>query len=154
MGDLSRLRSFSCLLLLLIPMLILPVGARPLIPGKEWALVMGSGENDVAAYLALDPQGNAYILGETELNVNTRKVDLFLAKVDPQGRGEWVRVFGGSEMEMAEDLEFANGHAYILALTFKKIYLYGQSWDCPDIVVGKFDPFGNPVWIYYLDTGY
>lgn len=108
----------------------------------------------MAAYLALDPQGNAYILGETELNVNTRKVDLFLAKVDPQGRGEWVRVFGGSEMEMAEDLEFANGHAYILALTFKKVYLYGQSWDCPDIVVGKFDPFGNPVWIYYLDTGY
>lgn len=154
MDGLRSLRPLLYCLFLASLLAPLPSIQRPLVPGAEWLTYIGSSEPDMGLRVAADPDGGIYVFGETLANWDTRKKDLFLMKLSSKGEPKWLWVFGGSENESVTDVEVSSGYVYVLGETFKKIYLWGQPWDCPDIILGKFDLSGRLIWMKYLDTGY
>ena len=129
-----------------------------------WVQKGGGNDEDYASAITVDPHGNPILLGafrsaRAEFGgiVLTNKYardynSLFIAKLDPSGKGIWAQQVGGASTggaasEMAAIKTDAAGNIYFVACmarfaNFGVTNLTGYE----DILVAKYDPDGNLDW--------
>ncbi len=69
---------------------------------QTWVQQFGSGVDDAATGIAVDPSGDAYISGHTDddlFGVNAGKTDAFLSKFDASGASQWNRQIGTAQSD-------------------------------------------------------
>lgn len=129
-----------------------------------WVQKGGGKDEDYASAITVDPHGNPILLGTFRSataefggmvvsNKYARDYNsLFIAKLDPSGKGTWVQQVGGASTggaasEMASIKTDAYGNIYLVACmarfaNFGVTNLSGYE----DILVAKYDPNGNLAW--------
>jgi len=122
------------------------------IDGKQlWAKQYGTNEFDSANDVVLDSAGNIYITGHTDGSLDGTTVvklsDIFMMKLDSDGKELWVRQYGspeGHEIAHAIDIDAA-GNLYVTGDSSGDID--GQvSKGQHDIFIFKMDADGNKIW--------
>lgn len=118
-------------------------------------------------HLATDPAGNVYELGMFSVATNVGHTylrsqgsyDGYLGKYNPDGTAAWVRQFGSTGQDGADDVAFdAAGNAYVVGSFTHHIDLgNGQALDAGSdpgrkIFIIKYDPAGNPLWARQSDS--
>ncbi|WP_022823451.1 SBBP repeat-containing protein [Hymenobacter norwichensis] len=136
-----------------------------------WVSVSNTGEyfsyNRGNLHLATDPAGNVYELGMFSVAANVGHTylrsqgsfDGYLGKYNPDGTAAWVRQFGSTDQDGADDVAFdAAGNAYVVGSFTHRINLgNGQTLDAGTdpgrkIFLIKYDPAGNPLWAQQSDS--
>jgi beta-propeller repeat-containing protein len=119
--------------------------------GREvWTRQFGSWDRDFARAMAMDPAGNAYVVGETQGTLpgqlSAGGLDAFVRKYDQAGNELWTRQFGGGGGDAAWGVAVnAAGQTYVAGAT--RAALPGQrSAGNHDAFVRKYDPAGNELW--------
>jgi hypothetical protein len=105
---------------------------------------------DEAADLALDSEGNLYVVGHTSLNSTGTTQGYLTAKFDASGSNSWYAIYG-----------FSGGSSFAKRLALDgagNVYVTGGStgantittYDCATL---KYAPDGNPLWVRRFDSG-
>ena len=116
-----------------------------------WTQLFGTSEDDSAwGGVALDPNANIYIAGETRGNlggnVNAGELDAFIAKYDTDGNRLWTTLLGTLALDSAYSIAVdSNGNSYISGGTQGD--LGGPNEGAVDVFVAKYDTNGNRLWI-------
>jgi hypothetical protein len=124
-----------------------------------WATNAGSRGLETANGVAVDPQGNSYVVGSfqgtatfgsTNL-VSSGGHDIFLAKLDPQGALLWVTQAGGVNDDVGYDVSVdTSGNAFITGY-YVKTAKFGQSTVANaggfDLFVAKYTSAGQLSWV-------
>lgn len=103
------------------------------------------GGNDEATAMAIDVDGNIYIVGKSE-GIGTQ-TDFALIKYDAAGNRKWVRRYNGRS-------NLADVPAAISIDPLKNILLTGESYSSDffnDFLTVKYDPVGNRKWVKRYD---
>jgi hypothetical protein len=108
---------------------------------QVWIRQFGSTELDNNSGVSADSLGNVFLAGETQGSLGgpeLSSLDRYLAKYNPNGDQQWVRQAapGGGNSVSADGI----GNAYVSGST-------GQGPGGSDAIVGKYDTFGNQVWM-------
>jgi hypothetical protein len=117
--------------------------------GKQlWFDTLGTPETDTARRLAVDRQGNVYVVGNTEGalpgNSSAGGVDAFVAKYNSNGRRQWVNQFGTPGLDEAQGVAVdAAGNVYVTGETAGS--LFGNLAGDSDAWIVKYDPQGRQV---------
>ena len=119
---------------------------------------IGTEGRDAALRVALDEEGNIYVLGETRGafpgHTNLGGVDVFLRKHDSMGQELWVLQFGTEEADSGGDLTIdAGGNAYVTGSTFGVLDDMDEFTEDNDVYVTKVDPSGNVLWTHQFGSG-
>ena len=118
--------------------------------------MLGSVADDTARGIAVDADGNAYIVGNTgggELPSQPPMLgELFIAKFDTDGNRLWIRQWGtggdGANRDLGRGVALdAEGNAYMAGYLFR-VMRPGALGGDP--VVSKFDSSGNQLWVTQL----
>ncbi|MDO7849936.1 T9SS type A sorting domain-containing protein [Hymenobacter sp. M29] len=136
-----------------------------------WVSASNTGEyfpvNRGGLHMATDPAGNVYEAGMFSVASNVGHIylrskgsfDGYLGKYNPDGTAAWVRQFGSTGQDGADDVAFdAAGNVYVVGSFTHRIDLgNGQTLDAgtgPDrkIFIIKYDPNGNPLWAQQNDS--
>lgn len=109
-------------------------------------------------FLAVDGEGNTYVTGDFTGSVTLGNdtltaasgMDVFVAKLDKDGKVQWAKDFGGINDESAEDITVdKNGNTYFTG-TFSDQVTFGsetlESVESNDAFVAKLDNTGEVVW--------
>jgi uncharacterized delta-60 repeat protein len=112
---------------------------------QQWASTFAgfSGSADQAAAIKLDVHGNVYVNGRSQSGSNW---DLFTLKYDANGNELWARRYDGPlrQQENAGALVLdASGNAYIYGASIGQT---GSGVTRYELVVVKYDTFGNELW--------
>ena len=116
----------------------------------DWVRQFGTSGLDEVKGVAVDPDGNAYVAGETSGTLpgqtSAGTLDAFVAKFDPAGNEVWTRQFGTAERAIAWGLAIdPGGFAYVVGQVEDS--LPGQrsagGWDA---FVRKYDLSGREIW--------
>ncbi len=86
--------------------------------GRIWGLQFGTRASDVALKVAMDSNGDVYVLGHTSgpLGFQVGSRDSFLAKFDKDGKRVWIRQFGTKNSDEAVDLAItSNNRIFVLS---------------------------------------
>jgi uncharacterized delta-60 repeat protein len=107
---------------------------------QSWERTYGGSEGDVASAIRMPPDGGYIVAGTTE-SKGVGKNDVWVFKLDGQGRLEWERTYGGSEDEYASDIQTTPDGGYVVAGgTTSKGAGYNNAW------VIKLDAKGQQIW--------
>ena len=92
--------------ILIVAVLLAVVSEHPAAAETSgWSRQFGTQAADEALGVALDPLGNAYVVGWTFGTLPAQQsagmVDAFIRKYDPAGGELWTRQFGGWERDFA-----------------------------------------------------
>ncbi|MDB5270775.1 MAG: C-terminal target protein [Hymenobacter sp.] len=136
-----------------------------------WVSASNTGEyfsfNRGNLHLATDPAGNVYEVGMFSVAANVGHTylrsqgsyDGYLGKYNPDGTAAWVRQFGSTDQDGADDVAFdAAGNAYVVGSFTHSIDLGGgqtlSAGTDPGrkIFLIKYDPAGNPLWAQQSDS--
>ncbi|MFH1130216.1 MAG: SBBP repeat-containing protein, partial [Pseudomonadota bacterium] len=136
-----------------------------------WATPAGGTDDDEANSLTLDSSNNAYIAGDfrgqaafgTTSLFSKGAADVFVAKIDPDGKFVWATAGGGLDWDHAADISIdANGYIYLIGSystqsTFGPTIL--SSTGAKDIFIAKLFPSGqfysaSSAGGYTSDSGY
>ena len=125
-------------------------------PKAGWVKLFGTGSEDYGNDIALDTEGNIYITGETQNNLdgiqNKGGRDIFISKFDNDGNIQWTTLYGSPEDQQGESIALDSD---------KNIYLIGSTYGdldgntnsgSSDIVVCKFDANGINQWTKLIGT--
>jgi Bacterial Ig domain/Calx-beta domain/Beta-propeller repeat len=118
-----------------------------IVPGAQWAALYNGPANvsDEKPLMALDPQGNVYITGQSK-GIGTG-IDIATIKYDTNGNQLWVSRFNGTGngSDVPYDLAVdAEGNVYITGTTWRgKNFEGGTEFDYVTI---KYDSSGNLLW--------
>ena len=112
---------------------------------KQWGTAAETGSVD---NIALDGQGNIYIVGVTEGNLfgqNQGKWDIFVIKLDSNGKVLWSKQLGsaGKEEGVSGAVD-GDGNIYLLTLTEGD--WFGKNLGSRDIVLLKLSSSGEILW--------
>ena len=139
----------------------------------QWAMSMGSWEDDYARKVIVDSNGNVYVVGTFYLTVDfdpgideleitsAGQSDVFIQKLDSDGNFVWVKSFGGSSYESIYDAVLdEEGNIYTTG-EFANIVDFDpgpNSYDVQasaseDLFVHKLDPMGNFLWVKTISSG-
>lgn len=121
---------------------------------QKWIVPLGSAENTGCNDIAIDPQGNIYLVGYTEGIMGEKNAggkDAWVAKYNSSGIQQWVKQLGSSDDEestgVAIDLE---GNIYLAGFTFGD--MDGTNAGESDAWVAKYSPDGSQDWIKQIGT--
>jgi len=105
----------------------------------------GTGKNDLASYLSVDDQGNAYVAGYT---LSNGAYDFLVIKYGPSGVMLWSATYNaGSFVNSAGRVQESNDIANTLALDpTGNVYVVGGT-TVQGAVMIKYDPDGNRQWV-------
>jgi hypothetical protein len=123
------------------------------LPKMEWAGALSSASNDSISFLQLDQEGNVYISGnfenELDLNVDTLKYnvkksqglqDIYITKTNVFGNQAWAKTFGGAGIDSIVGLSVINEKVFVLGYFEKEV----------DFGVKKITSTGN--FAYFIAT--
>ena len=140
----------------------------------EWATQAGGTGWDGGNSIVIDNYGNSYVTGyfsETAIFssdslsstgsslTSVDAEDIFVAKLDTDGKWEWAVQAGGNEMDMSHGIAiddscniFITGRYYD-SITFGQFYLsnYGGENYC-DAFVAKLSPTGDWLWVNHIGS--
>jgi hypothetical protein len=113
-----------------------------------WTQQFGTDESDKSSGVAVDSNGNAFVVGFTRgglVGTNAGSTDVFLRKFDAGGGVQWTRQFGTSRSDegfgVAVDID---GNAYLTGTTSGS--LGGTSAGYDDVFVRAYAANGNVLW--------
>jgi MBG domain/Bacterial Ig domain/Calx-beta domain/Beta-propeller repeat len=132
------------------------INAKPPGPGTTAGAVWAAGYNgpsnqgDGAQKMALDAQGNIYVLGDS-IGIGT-EIDMATVKYDSQGRQLWAVRYAGPGHDFPYDIGLdAQGNVYVTGQTWRRFKFDGGTEQ--DIVTMKYSPDGELLWTrYYTGT--
>ncbi len=105
-----------------------------------WGKRLGGSEQDFCADIAVDQQGNIYIIGNTGSNLFAKKrnaYEVFLAKFDAAGNLLWGKQFEDGLDAIVVDHQ---GNIYVSGGSYDKVN------DTSLLVLAKFAPDGTMIW--------
>ena len=124
----------------------------------QWARQAGGSAYDQVQGMALDAEGNLYVIGtyektakfEEEQLVSLGYRDVFLAKYDSLGVLLWAKSYGGPGMDVGVDIQLDEAGDILVAGIFAEWTLFGEdtlhSKDGSDIFLAKFTSEGENIW--------
>ena len=119
-----------------------------------WTRQLGTAATDIAAEVAPDGTGNAYVVGLTQGSLGgpaAGSMDGWVAKYGPDGALLWTRQLGTASTDVAQGLAVdGSGNAYVGGLTGGS--LGGPSAGSNDAWVAKYAPDGVLVWTRQFGT--
>lgn len=132
------------------------INAGPPALGTTAGAVWAAGYNgpsslgDGAQKMALDAQGNVYLLGDS-IGIGT-EIDIATVKYDSQGRQLWAVRYAGPGHDFPYDIGLdARGNVYVVGQTWRRFNFDGGTEQ--DIVTMKYSPDGELLWTrYYTGT--
>ena len=115
-----------------------------------WVRQFGTAANDVAESVAVDGEGNVYMVGWTDgLLVDEAFAggrDAFLRKYDNGGNELWTRQFGSTRIDIAYDVALdEDGTVYVAGSTSGSLSS-GSSSGGVDAFLRKYDSDGEEIW--------
>jgi hypothetical protein len=123
-----------------------------------WIKGVGGVGADSGTEITVDDSGNVYVTGkisgvavfdEITLTSNGNE-DMFVAKYDTSGTAVWA-INAGSYMALGTGIGLdADGYIYVSGWFKESISIDGNninSFGSVDIILAKFDPLGNAVWV-------
>ena len=117
---------------------------------RTWAVQFGSPGWDSVHGIAVDADGDVYVLGSTDDTlpgspiINLGASDIFLVKLDSAGAIVWTRMLGSAGDENPTGLAIDSaGEVYITGFTDG--VLTGATAGGQDYFLGRYDPDGNLV---------
>jgi len=115
-----------------------------------WTSQIGTEADDYVAATAADQSGNVYIAGRTWgslADANAGALDMFIAKLAPDGSLLWIRQLGTQGYDEASAIAVdSHGNVYFAGSTTGS--LSGQNMGTHDIVLGALDSEGNLLWLW------
>ena len=120
---------------------------------RLWGHLLGSSRDDTARGIAVDSEGNAFIVGNTnggQLLLQPPTVgELFIVKFDTDGNRLWIRQWGtggdGANRDLGRGVALdSEGNAYMTGYLFR-VTRPGAIGGDP--FAAKFDPSGNQLWV-------
>ncbi len=125
----------------------------------DWAKGAGGTLEEHVGGLTTDAAGNSYVTGYfqgtatfgTVSVTSAGSYDIFLAKYNAGGGVEWVKRFGGSDVDVGEGVGLDSaGNIYVTGYfhgtaTFGAFQLTGTGWR--DAFLAKCDAAGNVLWV-------
>lgn len=130
-------------------------------PTKRWTAQNGTPYWEKASDIAVDTEGNSYIVGFTpgDLNGNINAGynrehahgDAYISKFDAKGDLVWTQLLGGTEGDSFNQIELGkDGNLYITGTTYSS--LAGTHQGSTDALFVKYDPEGNLIWSHQFGT--
>ena len=130
---------------------------------KRWTRQFGSTEWDGAQDVAVDSEGNVYVVGGTEGalpgKASAGKRDAFLRKYDSTGEEIWTRQFGSSEWDGATSVAVdAAGNIYVAGNTSGTLPGQASAGSLPgrerprDVFLRKYDTVGQELWTHQFGS--
>lgn len=125
----------------------------------RWVFSFGGSGRDDLNSLSCDDFGNSYVSGGfsdtlyfgDDFIVSNGDVDIFIAKIDPNGNPLWIKGFGGPFKDLSRDIEVRDANIYFVG-NFKDkvifdsdtVFVYGGAkWDA---FICRADTAGNILW--------
>lgn len=123
---------------------------------KHTTVLFGTDKNDYALSLALDSEGNIYMVGNTEGNldgeINSGEQDIFLTKFDSYGNKLWTKLYGTEKTDYGRFVKVdSSGNIYITGYTEGDFDGNGNKGGL-DVVLMKLDKDGETEWIRQIGT--
>lgn len=117
-------------------------------------LRFGGSDNDMATDIAMDAQGNMYVVGTTSgrlFGTSAGSTDIFAAKLNPGGGIVWQKQFGTDKVEGATRLAIQGDVVYVSGYTQGS--LFGVTHGGTDPIVMALDSSsGTPLWSRQLGS--
>lgn len=131
----------------------------------EWVLSGGGSDNEEWTNIETDAEGNSYVAGYIEsgdgflsgrplLNFGGR--DMFIAKIDADGKLEWVKTPGATDDENINDIALSSNGDLLVNASFASELIIGN--DTIDAALGlglniKYDADGEVLWTDQTEKG-
>lgn len=121
-------------------------------PGElRWVKLFGGDKADRAFDIAADANGNIYIAGDTENNLNGQENaggrDAVLIKIDNRGNHIWTRQIG-SKFDDGFNGVAVDSEGNVYAAGFASGPINGVEFSgYTDLFIAKYDPDGNLLWV-------
>ena len=134
---------------------------------QEWSTYFGGSGSEDWARIATDARGGVYVAGYTSSgdlptsrpyqDVNGGKIDIFILKLNADGRRQWATYYGGSFADECADIAASpDGDLYLTGATFSTnfpvtstAYQTSNNGDYEGFIL-SFDQDGNRRWATYL----
>ncbi len=123
--------------------------------GSElWTRQFGAWDRDIAWAVAVAPEGQVYVVGQTEGILpgqhSAGGLDAFVRKYDAAGGELWTRQFGGGGADVAAAVAVDRaGNVYIAGTTTSSLAENPKSFDA---FVRRYDAAGNEGWTRQFGT--
>jgi hypothetical protein len=123
---------------------------------RIWTKLLGTAGYDHGRGIAVDPNGNAYLTGSTngdlEGNAFVGSYDIFVSKYDTDGTRLWTRQLGTTESDHSYGIAVdPSGNVYITGFTEGDLDGNANA-GYRDIFVSKYDTDGTRLWTRQLGT--
>ena len=120
----------------------------------EWVRQLGvAGTNTQAKGLAVDGNGNAYIIGVTGGDLSgiprTGNWDMFVAKYDLTGERQWLKLYGDSGSLVEGKAIVATSSGFVVTGTTSG-WFYGEKGSLTPVFVMVCDISGNRIWSHTI----
>ena len=114
-------------------------------PDTLWTRTYGTSGMEIGT--AIDQTSdNGYIIGGSQDLMMTDTMDAWIIRTDNQGDTLWTKVYGDSVLyEVCQYIEQTSDNGYI-ALVSTAVLDTNWVYYFKDIILMKFDPFGDTVW--------
>jgi hypothetical protein len=121
-----------------------------------WTRQFGGGGGDGGAGVALDPAGNAYIVGTTRGampgQVTGGDYDAFVRRYDPAGNEVWTRQFGGNEGEGARSVATGPDGKVLIVGSTQGAFPEQSNAGGFDAFITQYDVDGNALWMHQFGS--
>lgn len=123
---------------------------------KQWSKQLGGTSYDSADNIAIDADGNAYIIGSlttvTDPNINTGTTKIILSKFNTSGIELWRQQFGTADNDYGRGITIdSNGNIYVSGTTFGTLGNHDNAGG-RDVFLTKFDSSGTMHWIRQIGS--
>ncbi len=122
-------------------------------PDELWAIQYGTSEGDAAGGVAVDGDGNVYVVGTSEGDLfgpAAGSQDGYLLKLDSDGSEVWTRTLGtaGAITGLYGVAVGPGGNTVVAGRTTGSLAGAGSHVGNEDVLVAKYAPNGHRLWIH------